>query len=162
MGKQQIWYHWCDCQSYTTKVQYAKSYPCMIFLLLFTRLRNRQQQCVRNQHGHAIYANTNKFLKISKTANLQAVIIPYRLSSSVFMTNNTPSGAKSIGLVQICVTLSRWFSHKTAEQCTSPSLFQRFEVTRGNSNYSLKNYGFLYDAIFFACMHAHKSLSNEI
>jgi len=42
--------------------------------------------------------------------------------------------------------------HKTAafftEQCTSPSLFSRFEVTRGNSNRSLKNYGFLYDAIF--------------
>ena len=34
------------------------------------------------------------------------------------------------------------------EQCTSPSLFSRFEVTRGNSNRSLKNYGFLYDAIF--------------
>jgi len=43
-------------------------------------------------------------------------------------------------------------SHKTAvfstEQCTSPSLFSRFEVTQGNSNRSLKNYGFLYDAIF--------------
>jgi len=37
---------------------------------------------------------------------------------------------------QICVTLSRWLSHKTAafftEQCTSPSLFSRFEVTRGD------------------------------
>ena len=74
------------------------------------------------------------------------------------MTNNTPSGAKkhrestepeshqtakmffflllllssssSDGLVQICVTLSWWFSHKTAafstELCTSPSLFSRF------------------------------------
>ena len=63
--------------------------------------------------------------------------------------------------------LSRWFSHKTAayftEQCTSPSLFSRFEVTRGDSNRSLKNYGFLYDAIFFfPCTHAHKSLSNEM
>ena len=32
-----------------------------------------------------------------------------------------------LGLVQNCMTLSRWFSHKTAafyaEQCTSPSLF---------------------------------------
>ena len=35
------------------------------------------------------------------------------------------------------------------EQCTSSSLFSRFEVTQGNSNRSLKNYGFLYDAIFF-------------
>ena len=61
-------------------------------------------------------------------------------------------------LVQICVTLSLWFSHKTAafftEQCTSPSLSSRFEVTRGDSNRSLKNYGFLYDAYFlhvYAC-----------
>jgi len=90
------------------------------------------------------------------------------------MTNNTPSGAKkhrestepdgqnvflpssssvssSDWLVQICMT-SRWFLHKTAafftEQCTSSSLFSRFEVTRGHLNRSLKNYGFLYDAIF--------------
>ena len=34
------------------------------------------------------------------------------------------------------------------EQCTSISLLSRFEVTRGDSNRSLKNYGFLYDAIF--------------
>jgi len=41
--------------------------------------------------------------------------------------------------------------HKIAfftEQCTSPSLFSRFEVTRDYLNCSLKNYGFLYDAIF--------------
>ena len=50
----------------------------------------------------------------------------------------------------ICVTLSRWFWHKTAafftEQCTSPSIFYRFEVSRGGSNRSLKN--FLCDTIF--------------
>jgi len=57
------------------------------------------------------------------------------------------------------VTLSRWFLHKTAafftEQCTSPSLFSRFEVTQGDSNHSLKNYGFLDNAIFLFtwCMH---------
>ena len=39
---------------------------------------------------------TKKFLKISKTANLWAVITPYHSSLSVFMTNNMPSGAKSI------------------------------------------------------------------
>jgi len=43
------------------------------------------------------------------------------------------SSSSSDRLVQICVTLSRWFSQKTAafftEQCTSPSLFSRFEVT---------------------------------
>ena len=38
--------------------------------------------------------------------------------------------------------------------------FYRFEVSRGSSNHSLKNYSFLCDAIFFfTCMHAHKSLS---
>ena len=91
------------------------------------------------------------------------------------MMNNTPSGAKkhressepesrqiaksfslsSDGLIQICVTLSQWFSCKTAafvtEQCANPSLFSRFEVTRGDSNRSL-NYGFLYDAIFSSCV----------
>jgi len=60
--------------------------------------------------------------------------------------------SSSDGLVQVCVTLSRWFSHKTVEffteQCTGPSLFSRFEVLRGDSNRSLKNYGFLCDAIF--------------
>ena len=67
--------------------------------------------------------------------------------------------SSSDGLLQICVTLSRWFLHKTAafftEQCTSPSLFSRFEVTRGDLNRSLRSYGFLYDAIFlhmYACI----------
>jgi len=95
------------------------------------------------------------------------------------MTNNTPSGTKKhrestepesqqttkmlsffffffffsfFVLVQICVTLSWWFSHKTAafstEQCTSPSIFSRFEVSQGSLNRSLKSYGFLCDAIF--------------
>ena len=51
-----------------------------------------------------------------------------------------------------CVTLSQWFSHKTAafwpDQCTSPLLFHNLEVSRGGSNQSLKNYGFISDAIF--------------
>ena len=111
------------------------------------------------------------------------------------MTNNTPIGTKkhrestkpeshqmpkmffllllllqsssSDRLVQICVTLSWWFSHKTeafsTEQCTSLLVyFYRFEVLRGGSNCSPKNYGFLCDAIFFfTCMNAHKSLSHQ-
>ena len=40
------------------------------------------------------------------------------------------------------------------EQCTSPLLFSRFEVAQGDLNRSLKNYGFLYDAIFFLHMYA--------
>ena len=73
------------------------------------------------------------------------------------------------------MTLSQWFSHKTAafytEQCTSPSLFHNLEVSsltrlaqgglasfllrpgnearaKGGSNRSLKNYGLISDAIF--------------
>jgi len=142
---------------------------------------------------------TNKFLKISKQQTYKPLLTPYRSFSSVFMTNNTASGAKSIakvpnqkvargpksfssssssffqassassssdGLVQICVTLSRWLSHKTAalftKQCTSSSFFHVRSHTR-RFNRSLKNYGFIYDAIFFfACTHAYKSPSNEM
>jgi len=114
-----------------------------------------------------------KIHKISKTANLQAVITPYRSSSSVFMTNNIPSGTKkhqrkyrtrkspkssssssSDRLVQICVTLSRWFLHKTAALSSAPAhrFFSMFEVTQGDSNCSQKNYGFLCDAIFSSCV----------
>ena len=42
------------------------------------------------------------------------------------------------------MTLSRWFSHKTAvvyaEQCTNPSLFLNCEVSQCASKESLKNY----------------------
>jgi len=33
------------------------------------------------------------------------------------------------------------------EQCTSPLLFHNFEVSRGSSNQSLKNYAFICDTI---------------
>ena len=46
------------------------------------------------------------------------------------------------------------------EQRISPSLFCNFEVSWGGANRSLKNYGFIHDAIFFTCMDVHKSLSN--
>ena len=90
---------------------------------------------------------------IAKVPNQKVTRRPkcFSLFQNVFLSSSS-SSSSSDGLVQICVTLSRWFSHKTAafftEQCTSPSLFSRFEVTRGDSNRSLKNYGFLYDAIF--------------
>jgi len=52
----------------------------------------------------------------------------------------------SDGLAQYRVNLSRWFTHETAafctEQCTTPSLFHSFEVSRGTRNHSLKNYSF--------------------
>ena len=58
------------------------------------------------------------------------------------------------------------FSHKTAafytDQCTSPSLFHKFEVSQGTSNLSLKNYDFICDPIFFTCMHEHKEHINEM
>ena len=94
------------------------------------------------------------------------------------MMNNTPSGAKKhckSTEPESCQTAKmfffffffffffRWASwnlHDSltmvftqnrrifTEQCISPSLFSRFEVTRGISNHSPKNYGFLCDAIF--------------
>jgi len=60
--------------------------------------------------------------------------------------------SSSDGLVQICVT----HGFRTKQQHFSLTsalamLFSRFEVTQGDSNRSLKNYGFLYDAIVFTC-----------
>jgi len=72
----------------------------------------------------------------------------------------------SDGIVQNCMTLSQSFSHKTVafytEQCTSPSLFHNFVLSRGSLNYSLNNYGFIFDTIFFTGRHAHKSLGSEM
>ena len=108
-----------------------------------------------------------------------SVLAPPSPSSShfhgVFMTNNTPSGAKkhrksteprsrqtakmffffffffrraSSKLHDSFTTVFTQNRSIFTEQCTSLSLFSRCEVTRGDSNRSLKNYGFLYDAIF--------------
>ena len=68
-------------------------------------------------------------------------------------------------LVQICMTLSRWFSHKTtafsAEQCTSPSLFlQLWSLTRQFKPVTEELWLHLQCHFFFTCMHAHKSLNN--
>ena len=85
------------------------------------------------------------------------------------MMNNTPSGAKKHhestepesrqtakmffffrwASSNLCY-FHDWFSHKTpavfTKQCTTPSLSSMFEVTRGDTNRSLKNYGFHYVA----------------
>ena len=101
------------------------------------------------------------------------------------MTNNTPSGAKkhhkstepescqtkinvflsssssSDGLVQICVTLSRWFSHKTAafstEQRTSPSLFLCLKSHEAVWTTHWRTMASFATPFFFMCMHVHKS-----
>ena len=93
------------------------------------------------------------------------------------MTNNTPSGAKKHcestefepksrqtakmfsfffffffrrASSNLCDSLTMIFSHNIFHwPVHQPIAFPRFEVTRGNYNRSLKNYGFLYDAIFF-------------
>lgn len=61
-------------------------------------------------------------------------------------------------VAQYCVNLSLWFTHKTATIYTKQSmtslLFYNFEVSRRACNYLLKNYGFIWDAIFI-CMRAH-------
>ena len=59
------------------------------------------------------------------------------------------------------MTLSRWFSHKTAafytEQCTSPMLSHNFEVSRGTSIQSLKNCMASFAMLFssFVVMHTN-------
>ena len=101
----------------------------------------------------------------------------YQSSLSVFMTNKTLVAWKSITknntktengqnvqvsssdrLAQYCVTLSLWFTHKTAtiytKQSMTPLLFHNFEVSRRACNYLLKNYGFIWEAIFI-CMRVH-------
>jgi len=40
------------------------------------------------------------------------------------------------------------------EQCTAPVLFHHFDIPYSTSNYALNNYGFVWNAIFFLCMHA--------
>jgi len=62
------------------------------------------------------------------------------------MFSSSPSSDR---LVQICTTLSGWFSHKTAafstEQCISRCFFTGLK--------SLKNYGFICNTIFSSCVH---------
>jgi len=42
------------------------------------------------------------------------------------------------------------------EQCTTPSLFHKFEVSQGTRDHSLKNYGFQFGMPFSVfCTHAH-------
>ena len=70
----------------------------------------------------------------------------------------------SDGLAQYCVNLSRWFTHETAafctEQCTTPSLFHSFEVSRGTVTSSLKNYSFLGTPFsLFVLAHAHLKIT---
>ena len=104
--------------------------------------------------------------------SLQAVITPYRLTSSVFMTKNAPSGTKkhcestepeshqtakmffffkraSLNLRGSFTMVFAQNSSIFTEQCTSPSHFSRLEVTRGDSNRSLKNYGSFTTHFFF-------------
>ena len=61
--------------------------------------------------------------------------------------------------ITIVFTQNRNILHWAVHQ---PIAFDKFEVTWGGSNWSLNNYGFIYNAIFFICMHAHKPLSNEM
>ena len=93
---------------------------------------------------------TNNTPVLSFSSSFSFFFFPF--SSSPFCTSSSSSSSSSVGLVQICVPLSQWFLHKKAafstEQYTSLSLFSRFEVSRGDLNHSLKNYGLLCDAIF--------------
>ena len=65
--------------------------------------------------------------------------------------NNTPSGAKK-----------HRESTEPQNRQTAKMFFFLSSSSQGDSNRSLKNYGFLYDAIFSSHVHVHKSLSNEM
>jgi len=73
--------------------------------------------------------------------------------------------SSSDGLAHYCVNLSRWFTHETAAfytgQCTTPSLFHNFEVSRGARSHSLKHYGFQFGTPFslFVLTHAHLKIT---
>jgi len=100
-----------------------------------------------------------KHCKSTEPESCQTAKMFFHLSSS-------SSSSSSDWLVHNYVTLSQWFSHKTAsiyiEQCTSLSLFHNFEVSGDSLNWTLKNYGFISDAIFnLKLTHSQKSLSNE-
>jgi len=65
-------------------------------------------------------------------------------------------------LVQYCVNLTHWFMHETAafytEQCTTPSLFHNFEVSR---SHSLKHYSFQFGMPFslLVLMHVYLKIT---
>ena len=85
--------------------------------------------------------------------------------SSSSSSSSFPSSDMLVQNNKYYMTLSWRLLHKTAafytEQCTSPSFFSfNFEVSQGGLNQSLKNYGFIRDAIF-TCTYVHQSLSNE-
>jgi len=83
-------------------------------------------------------------MNIAKVPNREVTRRP-KVSLSVFFFLD--------GLVQNCVTFTIMVFKQTAafytEQCTSPSLFHNLKVSEGGSNWSLSNYGFICDAVFF-------------
>ena len=81
-----------------------------------------------------------------------------------FVTNNIPSGAKEHG------ESTEPESHQTAKIIISSSssswqasskLCDSFTIVSTQNSSILNSYGFIYDAIFFTCTHAHKLLSNK-
>ena len=99
-------------------------------------------------------------------------------SSSVFMTNKTPSGEKEKHLkisdpkslklpklvpffIQAKDISKLHGSHSglcTEQPCTSTLLLHNFKVSQGAWNHPLKNYGSIRYAISFNCVHALEAL----
>ena len=69
--------------------------------------------------------------------------------------------SSSDGLVQIAWLFTMIFSSISNWAAYDPIAFHNFEVSWGAWNQSFKIYGFICNAIFCICMHAHKALSNE-
>jgi len=71
----------------------------------------------------------------------------YRSTLSALITNNTPSGTK-----KHCESVSSAPAH---------CFYTTLEFSQGSSNWSLNNYGFICNAIFFTCTYARKGIGNE-
>jgi len=85
----------------------------------------------------------------------------YHSSSSGSKKNYERTEPESHRMAKMFYFLSSSSSFTSSSALTSPSLSHNFEVSRGSSNHSLNNYGFICNATFFTCMHAHKLLSSK-
>ena len=114
----------------------------------------------------------------------------YCSSSSVFMTNKTPNGARkhrestqpnssktakfffifflsffrrASSILRQPLTLVHETAAFSTEQCTTPSLFHNFEASQGARSHSLKHYGFQFGTPFslFVLTHAHLKITSQ-
>ena len=108
------------------------------------------------------YTLTQKISQISKTVNLCAFITTYRSSSSVFMMNNMPSGAKKHheSTYPESYQMAKMFIFSSS----SDRLVQNWRFQDGFCTKKVTKQLWLHLPRHFlnTCMHVHKSLSKEM